>query len=483
MADDSINPLFNKMNALMARHRGRAQTQEDDIPVLTQETIAPEIPVLQDEIPLPVLELEERGPDSGLMFDPGELVKAPPSTTAAATPPLPPGGLMFDPDEFLRPPPAPELPTEEAQASASPDTAPNAAVAATAKADDALFMDLPLLDLDALTAGGDNPFAPAAEQDDAATPENPAAEDDDITLALDREAESHQQTAPAMQTDAWGIPVVLDSSEPVLTPDAAAEAPASPDPVAAPASEPAVVELVDVSSTIAASIPAFPDLPAETAVLDDQYWNISEPELATETTEPLAPAPAISDSGFPAMQVPAAHDAAAQLDPAYWALNTPPAASPTDDDWLAHATTPAVTVKEVDEPAALIWEDPESGDVLSIEPGPDEELGALLGETPLAALPAAAVAPQAAAEPPPPAKLTDSDVESISAMVGAHLAVEITAEVEQLTRQHFAKLMSSLYGDTLRQLTDAVCAELESKIGERIVALVQDELKDRGLLD
>ncbi len=166
-----------------------------------------------------------------------------------------------------------------------------------------------------------------------------------------------------------------------------------------------------------------------------------------------------SDFAFPAITPPPALEpAAGQLDPSFWSREMPPETPP---------------LREADHPAALVWEDPESGDILSIEPGPDEDLSALLGEATLADQPAPA---------PEPARLTDADVQDISAMVGAHLAVEITAEVEQLTRQHFARLMSSLYGDTLRQLTDAVCAELESKIGERIVALVQDELKDRGLL-
>ena len=49
--EDSVNPLFNKMDALMARHRSPAGPQFEDIPVLTD--IAPEafdIPILTDVI-------------------------------------------------------------------------------------------------------------------------------------------------------------------------------------------------------------------------------------------------------------------------------------------------------------------------------------------------------------------------------------------------------------------------------------------------
>ncbi|WP_273429840.1 hypothetical protein [Chitinibacter tainanensis] len=49
-ADDSVNPLFNKMDALMARHRHGAAPQQDDIPVLTEVARAPQ-PVSDDDIP------------------------------------------------------------------------------------------------------------------------------------------------------------------------------------------------------------------------------------------------------------------------------------------------------------------------------------------------------------------------------------------------------------------------------------------------
>lgn len=482
--DDSINPLFNKMNALMARHRGGSAKQEDDIPVLTQETIAPEIPVLQDEVPLPVLTLDSRGPDSGLMFDPLETI--PPQHAVsrpapASAPALAPGGLMFDPDEFLRPPPPPVLAeTSEAAAADTPPPAPPSEGTP-------LFMDLPLLDLDALSS---------PTEDAAATQEAfPVDEPHDITLAFDLELLSHPEPAATPQTDdeltidSWGIPLEpnknkasSDIPEEIISIDAPL-----PDVNASQPTEEAITvqpaPLIEpVAEATPPATPAFPGLPHEHEVLDEGYWSLGTPELQDDSVIDLTtPADATSGSGFPAMHAPAATAAAAsQLDPAYWALNTPAETPPADDAMLELAaqriTPPPHAPKEADLPAVLIWEDPESGDILSIEPGPEaEDLQALFGEPHLDEMPPPAL--------PEPVRLSDADVQDISAMVGAHLAVEITAEVEQLTRQHFARLMSSLYGDTLRQLTDAVCNELEAKIGERIVALVQDELKGRGLLD
>lgn len=485
--DDSINPLFNKMNALMARHRGGSAKQEDDIPVLTQETIAPEIPVLQDEVPLPVLTLDSRGPDSGLMFDPLETIPPQPAASRpapAAQPVLPPGGLMFDPEEFLRPPPPPVLDADEAEA-AEP-AAENSPAPVPPATGAALFMDLPLLDLDALSS-------PVVTTPVAQEP--PAVEEPhDITLAFDLELMSQPEpvaTAPAsdeLAIDSWGIPLEPNKNESFSNiPEEVISIDAFPPGagravVAEEAITPPPAPLIEAIPEAAPPVtPAFPDLPHEHEVLDEGYWSLGTPDLQDEPAIDLAtPADATSGSGFPAMHAPAATAAAAsQLDPAYWALNTPAETPPADDAMLelaAQRITPTPHApREADLPAMLIWEDPENGDILSIEPGPEEEdLQALFGEPHLDDMPPPT--------PNEPVSLSDADVQDISAMVGAHLAVEITAEVEQLTRQHFAKLMSSLYGDTLRQLTDAVCNELEAKIGERIVALVQGELKDRGLL-
>ncbi|AOY00520.1 hypothetical protein [Jeongeupia sp. USM3] len=86
--NDSVSPLFDKMDALLARHRGEP-VRDDDIPVLTTEAVVPadaddDIPVLTDEavVPEPV--------------------------------------LMFDPEEFYTPPPAPPEPAVVA----TPEPAP-----------------------------------------------------------------------------------------------------------------------------------------------------------------------------------------------------------------------------------------------------------------------------------------------------------------------------------------------------------------------
>lgn len=95
------SPLFDKMDALLARHRGSTAGTEE-IPVLVDE--ADDIPVLTEEV-------EELWPDT----EP----------------------LMFPPEEFMAAPVAP------APAPAAPAPAPAPAPAE--------FLDLPLLDLDALS--------------------------------------------------------------------------------------------------------------------------------------------------------------------------------------------------------------------------------------------------------------------------------------------------------------------------------------------
>lgn len=99
----TVSPLFNKMDALLARHRGSGG---QDIPVLTDDS--PSFPVLTNVIS-----------DDGLMFDPLEFQNNPPRFAPALSNSLPP--------------PAPEkiAPLEP------------------------VFLDLPMLDLDGLA---DNPM-------------------------------------------------------------------------------------------------------------------------------------------------------------------------------------------------------------------------------------------------------------------------------------------------------------------------------------
>ncbi|MGL4604311.1 MAG: hypothetical protein ACRCU9_09195 [Iodobacter sp.] len=107
------SPLFDKMDALLARHRGSTAGTEE-IPVLVDE--ADDIPVLTEEV-------NELWPDTE--------------------------ALMFPPEEFMA---APVAPTPV------PASAPPAPVPAPAE-----FLDLPLLDLDALSQA--NPWGADWEEE------------------------------------------------------------------------------------------------------------------------------------------------------------------------------------------------------------------------------------------------------------------------------------------------------------------------------
>ncbi|NHQ85826.1 hypothetical protein HA050_06795 [Iodobacter sp. HSC-16F04] len=76
--------------------------------------------------------------------------------------------------------------------------------------------------------------------------------------------------------------------------------------------------------------------------------------------------------------------------------------------------------------------------------------------------------------------LSDKVIAELSATVAAQLGVEIATEVEQLTRQHFASLMSTFYEDTLRRLMSDMTIEIEQKLLPRVEELVKEELRKHG---
>jgi hypothetical protein len=174
--NDSVNPLFNKMDALMARHRNGPAASLDDIPVLTEVApktipslfdVVDDIPSLTDVVEpnladkIASLELEwaidHHEPDIGHLDD--EII--------APAPKAKPASLTIDPLPFkqsaeeLKPAAAavmaePDLPPkvnarishEEALViPLMPDTPMRKPVAAVEPA----FLDLPMLDLDELT--------------------------------------------------------------------------------------------------------------------------------------------------------------------------------------------------------------------------------------------------------------------------------------------------------------------------------------------
>lgn len=76
--------------------------------------------------------------------------------------------------------------------------------------------------------------------------------------------------------------------------------------------------------------------------------------------------------------------------------------------------------------------------------------------------------------------LSEKVIAELSATVAAQLGVEIATEVEQLTRQHFASLMSTFYEDTLRRLMSDMTIEIEQKLLPRVEELVKEELRKHG---
>lgn len=87
---DSVSPILNKMDALMARHRGSA-LQDDDIPVLTElapAAVDEEIPVLTE-----VVTPFDGGVSPGVIWDE---MSVEPGAASEET-----AGLMFDPEDWL----------------------------------------------------------------------------------------------------------------------------------------------------------------------------------------------------------------------------------------------------------------------------------------------------------------------------------------------------------------------------------------------
>ncbi|QLI80998.1 hypothetical protein HZU75_05365 [Chitinibacter fontanus] len=179
--NDSVNPLFNKMDALMARHRNGPAASLDDIPVLTEEApktipslfdVVDDIPSLTDVVEpnlaakIASLELEwaidHHEPDISHLDD--EIIAPPPKAK--------PSSLTIDPLPFQKTVEVLSAATEPLLAASSIQAHPAPApVAAPAEPDEYLsiprlpeaprhiaapvvepaFLDLPMLDLDELT--------------------------------------------------------------------------------------------------------------------------------------------------------------------------------------------------------------------------------------------------------------------------------------------------------------------------------------------
>ncbi|GGP22796.1 hypothetical protein [Silvimonas iriomotensis] len=446
--EKSLSPLFTKMDALLARHRGPGHKDNEVLPVLTD--------IAEEEAPIPVL------------------------TEMASTAPA--GSLMFDPHEFLAPPPP-----------APPSPMP---VVAVRKAEPE-FLDLPLLDLESLLRER-APFGPSHDltiepvADEAPAPAEAAAEEHAPTLVPGMDSESE---ALELAHAADDIPelqaTVADTAEDSddITTLHWEETTDPYDLYVASAAEtgadqpPPPIEVAEVTASDAGEEDWSPVSP----------WWSDQPEAAADA-ETLAasagagfveaPAPTVE----PVPEPVAEHVPEPVLEPVAVAPQTP-AALPEEEhatitlDW--HGTQEPPLELNLDE-----FREEDSADEAPT-PGLHEHIGNSVTELALPAGPADSVVepdepvvhePVVAAVPAPAPQLDESAIIEMTASVAAHLAVDISTEVEQLTRRHFAHMMQTLYGEALTQLIDQVGTALEELLAPRIDKLVREELQARGLI-
>ncbi len=459
--EKSLSPLFTKMDALLARHRGPGHKDNEVLPVLTD--------IAEEEEPIPVL------------------------TEMASTAPA--GSLMFDPHEFLAPPPpAPPAPMPVAESQNRKQTPE--------------FLDLPLLDLESLLRER-APFGPSHELTIA-----PLGEQEEAAEPVAEAAEPHPVTVPGMDDESAALELAhaaeeipeLDTGEPSVTPEADQDVPtlhweetedpyhlyvaaAADTPEASPVEEVAItaVEAADNAPDWSTVSPWWSDQPetsadAETLAASASIGFVeSAPEPVLETIEETVEEPVAEPDSAALAEQP-------QSAPAFVA--TPAIASAETPE---HAIT--LDLHSTDEPPLELDLDvfrEEDAIEEAPAPGVHEHIGNSVTELSLPAGPGGmavevqepdpvVVAPVVTPEPAPAALLSEDAIIEMTASVAAHLAVDISTEVEQLTRRHFAHMMQTIYGEALTQMIDQVGAALEARLAPRIDKLVREELQARGL--
>ncbi|TJZ79031.1 hypothetical protein [Chitiniphilus eburneus] len=285
--DDSVSPLFNKMDALMARHRGSSASgpQDEHIPVLTD--------ILDDDIPVLTEVVAAAAP-------------APQPAPAADN-----SGLMFHPDDFLPPPRAPVPP---------PVVTPAPATAAPA-----VFLDLPLLDLDALLTDP-APFGPAEE---TAMPQGAALEAD---VAPAETAETVDYPTLVWEDDATPAPEPSIAAAPIESFEVDEEITASPSVAGFEVIEhgdeyafdfPEVAAQAEAEHTEPEQVPA----PANLAPSQREFQTASIPPADREAPY-IAPVP--DSRAIEAEPVPQA------TAPTTWTVPAP-AETPAEDHWASAA--------------------------------------------------------------------------------------------------------------------------------------------------
>ena len=569
---ESVNPLFNKMDALMARHRG-ARAEEDALPVLTEEAA---VDALEDDIP--VLTLEAAPEPSALMFDPREFLSPQTHTVVPRKAEIPLVDARPRQPEFLDLPlldleslldiPAPfgRAPVQPSHAKApnQPGLAAETTAVPTAEHTALQWDGVPpvitevIIDAVAFehATEADATHYTDLQWEDAPTPPDSAwahavdhataelalQDDDDIPVLLTAVIEDAPDWEPvspwwdnAAADAAVSAAIIAESASQGFiadTPVAPAVATLVEDPLALDEAvftvefsfEPEAILVVDLDQWHQED--THHDLPAllegvEIGELEAIHANEVQAEVHELTALPVLeieapPEPLEMDIVAEALPVldeavvakpdtaepviehasePVAEDhvLVVEID-----ISAPAAQDLTeatdayvDQDELPHAVAHTEVTEPVSAPEALVVDTEATLPLAPVtwqvevlhEPGPVEaetEPVAIVTEV-------AEMVPEAtpAATPAPAASthgMDDYAIAEVTAGVAAHLAVDISTEVERLTRQHFASMMQALYGEAMTALVDKINNELEARLAPRIDELVREELKRRGLL-
>lgn len=525
---NSVNPLFNMMDELLARHRHGAAAPADDIPVLTEVApktipslfdVVDDIPALTDVVEpnlaakIANIELEwaidHHEPDIGHLDDEVLIPKPKAKPVSLEIEPLPFQALDTN-KKAPAPTPAaptriPPAPTVQAAVPTIPQLPPSgfAASKPSVAPNEPVFLDLPMLDLDEL-ARAPTPEYLDLPQIASGSPRDPVEQvpietfiATDLVLPLDEllaEPSAHQADFMAALDEvslvAAAIPQVpldeqefstSDLSEYQLDLDALTSEQTSEDTlyVAEPVLAPAPAPEIEPAPAIEAALSIEPS-----AV-------IIEPPPVLEVAPSVPPAASASISDLPptltlSWDEDEANDEeillyssadthesiAINLDdntlhvqaPAYIAPAAVSAASPIMSAAAVATATMASAAKEEIEPAAA----PNS----ELSNTPDTiNIDSITPKTNIAE-----------AQPAIPPKLTADHVAEITASVGAQLSLDIATEVEKLAKQHFDSLMSQFYSDALNTLSEQIMANLETQLAERISELVASELRSKNLL-
>ncbi|WP_288843092.1 hypothetical protein [uncultured Deefgea sp.] len=206
--EDTVSPLFNKMDALMARHRSPAGKINDEIPVLTD--LAPklaDIPVLTDVISQEELLQKIEHIERSLNDESASKVVSEPIQNRGI--PI----LMFStlsaPDSELQFTPTPPVVSHEKPAIAISGPVP-------ASTSDPIFFNLPRLDLAAIE--DDIPLIPASKP--AAAPVAAPFEcvADDLIIDFSTSPDPHHQVNAEPAVAERITPPAQPASEPVTAP-------------------------------------------------------------------------------------------------------------------------------------------------------------------------------------------------------------------------------------------------------------------------